>query len=474
MMVPMIVRSGLFVLMLSLVLGRPGQAQPRPADGEALQDIARLSQGYRSLARQVNAAVVQVHAHRYRRQAQRSQQQAGSASIGSGVIVDSTGYIVTNAHVVAGAYDVDVRLARAPQGPPGKTSIVRPRGDLLDATLLGIDRETDLAVLRVEGSGFPHLPFGDSDRLRPGEVVFAFGSPRSLENSVSMGIVSATGRQIRDEDPMVYVQTDAPINPGSSGGPLVNTEGEVVGINTFILSPSGGSDGLGFAAPSNIVETIYRQIRARGHVRRGIIGVHAQTLTPELAEALGLRGPYRVVLGDVYPGGPAAQAGLQPGDVIVRLNGKFMENARQFDVNLYGALGQVVELELWRQGRTLTASVQVVERQDPLTRFTKAASPEEHRVDRLGVLVLPLTPEMARLIPRLRHPDGLLIAASDGPMASWGERLEPGDVLYGLDGQRITSLEQLRAVVDGLPPEATVSAHVQRQGRLMYLALGLP
>jgi len=189
-------------------------------------------------------------------------------SSGSGVILDAAGYVMTNYHVVQGARRVQVVLASAPEG----RSILRPRGKTLDATVAGIDEETDLALLKVTGTGLTPLPLGDSDSLRAGQLVFAFGSPLGLDNTVTMGVVSAVGRQLEADDPMVYIQTDAPINPGSSGGPLVDANGRVVGINTLILSQGGGSEGLGFAAPSNIVRIVFEQLKAHGRVRRGSIG----------------------------------------------------------------------------------------------------------------------------------------------------------------------------------------------------------
>src|SRR5437867_2002721 len=174
----------------------------------------------------------------------------------------------------------------------------------------------DLAVLKLDEKGLPFLPFGDSEALRPGELVLAFGSPLGLENSVTLGVVSAVARQVRPDDRMIYVQTDASINPGNSGGPLVDGQGRVVGINTFILSQSGGSEGIGFAAPSNIVRYVYEQIRTRGRVHRGEIGVRVQTVTPGLAAGLGLRQDWGAVVADVVPGGPAAEAGLRIGDLV--------------------------------------------------------------------------------------------------------------------------------------------------------------
>ncbi len=204
---------------------------------------------------------------------------ARGQATGSGVIVDAEGWIVTNAHVVENARSVRVDLLQ-PAVPAAGGSILRPRSRRLDARLVGLDRETDIAVLKVEERGLPALELGDSESLRQGQLVMAFGSPLGLENSASLGVVSAVARQLKPDDPMIYVQTDASINPGNSGGPLVDAEGRMVGLNTMILSQSGGNEGIGFAAPSHIVRSVYEQLRTSGRVRRGVIGVRAQTITP--------------------------------------------------------------------------------------------------------------------------------------------------------------------------------------------------
>jgi len=207
----------------------------------------------------------------------------GRAS-GSGVIVDPEGYVVTNAHVVRGAQRLRVEIPV----PIAGQSILARQSRTVSGQVVGIDVETDLAVVRIGERNLTALTFGDSDELKAGHVVVAFGSPLGLHNSVSLGVVSAVARQLEPESPMIYVQTDASINPGSSGGPLVDVNGRIVGINTLIVSQTDGNEGLGFAAPSNIVRTVYEQIRKQGRVRRGDIGVRAQTVTPALASGLTL------------------------------------------------------------------------------------------------------------------------------------------------------------------------------------------
>jgi serine protease Do len=461
------------VVLSCILLSVPAYGQPA-ADTPAPETLAQLSAEAQTLAQHVREAVVQV---KVRRVGGLRQSRGGRAQLsekrssGSGFFVDTEGYIVTNAHVVAGATTVRVQRASPPPPPPGEESILRPRGSLLDAEVVGIDTETDVAVLKVEGSGYPTLEFGNSDRLRRGQVVFAFGGPMGLENSMSMGVVSATARQLRPGDPMIYVQTDAPINPGSSGGPLVNGAGKVVGMNTLNVSQSGGSEGLGFAGPSNIVEAVYEQLREHGHVRRGIIGVNAQTITPELARALDVDRSYRVVLSDVYPGSPAERAGLRPGDVVTHLNGEPMHNGREMDVNIYPKLGSLVRLGVVRGDSTFNTNVRVVRRRDSRARFASMADPEEHLVESLGILALPLTDEVAKHVANLRLPSGTVVAASSRPPTPWGDRLKPGDVIYTIDGKRVEGPDQLRALLQSKSPGTRLLGHVLREGQMQYLVL---
>jgi serine protease Do len=448
-------------------------AQER-APARPLARLAQLNEDLQGLAARIAPSVVQITAVGYaglpREGATTSGLLAQQRAGGSGVVVDAAGYIVTNAHVVLGARRVRVVLAPAPA--LRDQSIVRPHGRALDATLVGLDAETDLAVLKVDATDLTPLPFGDSDELRQGHVVFAFGSPLGLDNTVTMGVVSAVGRQREPDDSMVYVQTDAPINPGSSGGPLVDAAGRVVGINTFILSQSGGNQGLGFAAPSNIVRAVYEQIRASGRVRRGTLGVMAQTITPTLAAGLGLARTSGVILSDVLPGGPGEAAGLRAGDVILALDGKRMENARQFEVNLYrGRAGDVVAIAYERNGEAARTSAAVRERPDDPARFADLVNPEQNLVARLGILGVDVDPAVAARLPMLRSKGGVLVAAraADAPGDAAG--LQPGDLIVSLNGQPATSIATLRSGLAKLPSGAACVLHVQRGPALVFVSL---
>jgi serine protease Do len=373
--------------------------------------------------------------------------------------------------VVAGARSIQVQLAAEHRSPEG-TSVLKPRGRVLGAQLVGIDRETDLAVLKVESKGLPALRLGDSEALAQGQLVFAFGSPYGLEGSVSMGVVSSLARQVELDHPMVYIQTDAAINPGNSGGPLVNAAGEVVGINTMIMSRSGGSEGVGFAAPSNIVRNVYEQLRTTGRVRRGMIGVNAQTVTAPLASALGLARDWGVVVADVHPGGPAAGAGVRIGDLVLTLDGKLIENARQLDVNIYKRkVGERVTLELQRGSETVKLQVPVVERPNDPERFMDLVSPERNVVPRLGVLFLDLDATIARMMaPPPRKTAGAVVAASSLTSLRSEELFRPGDIIYAVNGTPVSGMEGLRKLVAGLRPGAPVAVQVERDGQLHYVA----
>lgn len=464
------IRRHILLLVVLLAVSAVRAQSTPPA--RAMETLTGLSDAFEALTEQVGSAMVQILAEGYVPGDRSSTASivARQSSSGSGVIVDPSGYIITNNHVVQGADQVQVVLLhRSGEIGPGG-SILKPRPRPMAAVVLGVDAETDLAVLKVEATGLPHLPFGDSDQLRQGQVVLAFGSPLGLQNSVSMGVVSAVARQLRTEDPMVYIQTDAPINPGNSGGPLVDTRGRVVGINTLIFSQSGGSEGLGFAAPSNIVRTVYEQIRRYGRVRRGHIGVHAQTVTPQMAEGLGLERSWGVILGDVYPGGPARSAGLQEGDVVVSLDGKVMENGRQFDVNLYQReLGETVRVEVLRDGERRSVSVTVVERSDDPDRFVDLADPRRNLVPELGILAIDISRRVEEMLPALRKRFGVLVAANSADAVTESGVLLPGDVIFAVNGVEVTGLSSLRAVLAGLADGAVAVLHLQRGPRLRYM-----
>jgi serine protease Do len=388
---------------------------------------------------------------------------------GSGVIVDPEGYIVTNAHVVNGAQRLRVELSL-----PAVTgrSILASSSQIVPAQLVGLDIETDLAVIKIDRKNLPVLSFADSDELKTGQIVLALGSPMGFRNSVSLGVISSVARQLEPESPMIYVQTDASINPGSSGGPLVDLRGRVVGINTLLFSQAGGDEGLGFAAPSNIVRSVYEQIRADGRVRRGDIGVRTQTLTPVMASGLKLEREYGVVVSDVLPGSAGARVGLHPGDLILTLDGKAMENGRQFQVGLYRhRVGDVVELEVLRDGKTLEVPIAISERHDTLSDLQLAADPREHLVPRLGILGVNLDRRIAERLPYTRFGSGVVVAATvNGAIDAREGGLAPGDIIHSLNRTTVRGLAELRSMLNELKSGDPVVLQLERRGELKYLA----
>ncbi len=465
------VRRIVILMALTLTLG----ASAAVAQQTAPRALSELSESFEALSRQISPTVVQIFSTAV---APLQGDPRGPSAVlglqrrgGSGVIVSPDGYIVTNNHVVEGARRLYVVLAEpASDEVPGQ-SLVKPIGRQVEAQILGTDLETDLAVLKIEESGLRYLEFEDSDEIHPGHVVLAFGSPFGLSSTVTMGVVSAVGRQLEADHPMVYIQTDAPINPGNSGGPLVDTNGRLVGINTMILSQSGGSEGIGFAAPSNIVRAIYDQIRQHGRVRRGVIGANTQTITPTMAAGLRLARNWGVLVSDVAPGSPAARAGLQIGDIIVSLDNKPMENARQFDVNVYGrAPGTLVTLQVRRGLNQQVIRVPVAERANDPGRFADLVSDERNLVRRLGVLAVEVNDDIAALMPWLRERTGVVVAAQAFGIVAVQSGLQPADVVLSVNGQEVVTLRQLNSILAQFDRGDPVVLHVDRRGRRMFLA----
>ena len=444
---------------------------PVPAHAQARAAAADMSATVEAATRLVNPSVVEIITTAYTigdgsvlRAADLIGRQRAS---GSGVIVDPDGYIITNAHVVGGAHRLRVEVPMQPDG----RSILARRSRTVDATIVGFDLETDLALIKIDERNLPTLAFADSDELKQGQVVLALGSPLGLQNSVSLGIVSAVARQLVPESPMIYIQTDASINPGSSGGPLVDLRGRIVGVNTLVLTQGGGSDGLGFAAPSNIVRTVYEQIRKNGFVRRGDIGVRAQTITPVLAAGLSLPLDHGALLADVFPDCPAAIAGLKRGDVVLAVDGKAIENGRQLYVTLYRRLaGEVVTLEILRDGQMRRVPVAMGERHDPLTGPSRPIDPRRNLVPRLDLLGVYVDADVVQHLPWLRVRVGVLVVSNvPGALDSKQDGLAPGDVVFGLNRTPITGLDDLRTALDALKPGEPGVLHVERRGERMYL-----
>jgi serine protease Do len=375
-------------------------------------------------------------------------------SLGSGFIIRSDGYVVTNNHVVDNATEIQVKLSDGRKFP---------------AQIVGRDPKADLALLRVNATGLPILALGDSDRLQVGQAVMAIGNPFGLEGTVTTGIVSAKGRVIGEGPYDDFIQTDTSINPGNSGGPLVDQSGEVVGINTAIVSQSGGSVGIGFAIPINAAKNILPQLEAKGHVTRGWLGVSLQPVTEELAKALHLPKAEGSLVAQVLPDSPASKAGVQVGDVITGFDGHQIEKPSELPRLVASTpIGQTATLQVLRDNKPLTLSAQIAEMPGS-EQVAADTAPRES----LGIAVEPLTPDVAR---QLGVPDrrGVVVARiQDGsPAAEAG--MQPGDVIVEVNRHPVKNVLDLRrALEQGKPGEPTLFL-LHRHDASLFVALTQP
>lgn len=393
--------------------------------------------------------------------------------IGSGFVIDPTGYIMTNAHVVKFAERVQVVIP-APESENAVAAAISVNTRVLPARIVGTAPEADLALLKVEGLNLPSLPLASYGSLRQGQTVFAFGSPQGLRNSVTHGIVSAVARQTDPDSFMLYIQTDAPINPGNSGGPLVNSTGEVVGVNTFIVSQSGGNEGLGFAIPSVMVDLVYQQLKKYGHLHKPEMGIIIQTLTPAMATALGLARDCCVIVADVLPGGSALAAGLRVGDILLSVNGEAAENLPRVSfVFLTLENGQTVHLSVLRGKTQLEVDVPVVMPKHQIDDVSTLADPEKNLVPQLGIVGIEIDKRVADMLPGLRDPFGIIVAARSA-RSRMEVALTQGDIIRAVNGQPMTTLERLRDALKALPADAPVVLQIQRGNQLMFVAASAP
>jgi serine protease Do len=459
------------VLLLSTLAASGGAAAEQDRGATAATPLDALSASLERVVERVSPSVVEIFTSGYAIVPGARNVVSKQAGGASGIVIDPAGYVVTNAHVVQRARRIQVLLAARVEGAGSAGSRMQPRGGRIDAKLVGIDTATDLALLKIPVSDLPALAFADSDALRQGQVVLAFGSPLGLGNTVTMGVISAVARALKPDDQMVYVQTDAPINPGNSGGPLVDSAGNVVGINTMIISQSGGSEGVGLAIPSNIVSVVVDQLKASGKVRRGVIGMQAQNITPTMAAALKLPQAWGVIVSDILPGGPAARAGLQLGDVIVSTDGAVVDDVRRLGVNLYRhPVGSSVKLVLLRQGRRLELEVPVIERNDDPGRFMDRVDPVKNLVPELDLIGVDLGDATDSFLVPPRLPGGVLVAGMSADAAPPADRFQPGDIIHALNGVPVRSLADLKSAAAGLEDGDAACVQLERQGMLIFVA----
>ena len=366
---------------------------------------------------------------------------------GSGFIVTPDGYILTNAHVVRGASDVTVRLVDRRE---------------YSAKVVGFDTRTDVAVIKIEARNLPVVNIGDPAKLKPGQWVVAIGSPFGFDNSVTAGIVSATARTLPDDRYVPFIQTDVPVNPGNSGGPLFNLQGEVVGINSQIYSQTGGYMGLSFAIPIDVANNVREQLVKTGKVSRGRIGVQIQPVTSQLADSFGLDRPRGALIGSVEKDGPADKGGMKAGDIIVSVDGKLIERDAEVPSLVSNTkAGSDTQIEVWRDRSVKKLTVRVAELQEDGDKVASAASgPEDESA--LGLSVRPLTPEERQ---QVKTEGTLVVEDASGPSAAAG--VQPGDIILGVNGTPVKTLAQLQAAAK--KSGKTVALLIQRGETQIFL-----
>jgi serine protease Do len=389
-------------------------------------------------------------------------------SLGSGFIIDPSGLVVTNNHVIDGADEITVTLQD---------------NTVLKATVVGRDETGDIALLKVTPEKpLPAVPFGDSDTARVGDWVVAIGNPFGLGGTVTAGIVSARGRDIRQGPYDDFIQTDAAINRGNSGGPLFNMEGQVIGINTAIYSPSGGSIGIGFSIPSNMAKADVEQLRNYGHPRRGWLGVRIQQVTPDIAESLGLHDASGAMVAGVNDGGPAANANIRNGDIILKFNNQDVKEMRNLPrIVADSEVGQKVPVLLWRDGKEVTVQATLAEKPDDQTQVAsvtpdaKPAEPKQTEIAGLGLKLSPITSDSKDKFQLNADQKGVVITevSPDSPAAERG--LKPGDVIVEVQQEPVSSPSDVQSRVDGVRKQSrkSVLMLIQSQDGLRWVPLSL-
>src|ERR1700723_3299453 len=456
-------------------LAQHSPPSPPPGSLHASDVLNNLSSDMETLSHAIEPSVVKIYATGLAPvesgDTNRTAFLAQQRSVGSGVIMDAQGYILTNAHVVQHARTLSVLVSDMSGVVAAGEDRAEPPATAVPARIVGMDTVTDLAVNKVERPGMRALKFGDSDRVHPGELVLAFGSPMGLQDSVSLGVISAINQQLDQDSPMVYLQTDAAINPGNSGGPLIDMRGDVVGINSMIESQSGGNEGVGFSIPSDTARIVYEQLVKYGHPRRGTIGVYPTNLTPVLAQGLGLSRNAGVLIEDVVPDSAAAKAGIKIDDIVLSADGRPMRDTKQFALVMFRKRpGETVHLAILSGTATRELDVAVAQSPRDPTSLLNPADTDQDLIPRLGGLGLPLTPELSGQLGSQREPGGLLVVARTFSAATEEVNLKTGDILYYANKTRLDSVTVLKNFMVGLKSGDPVVLQLERDGLLTYLS----
>lgn len=471
-------KSFLLALLCAAILSPlQGQTPGAPANPAAAGVLKDYDQAIDQVAERAMQSVVEIEVTGYgvpeHDKDQGDQQQAleRQRSLGSGVIVDPDGYIMTNNHVVAGALRIRVIIAPTTvEMATGNTRLGNPQR-VYEAKLIGTTRYADLALIKIEEKGLPFIPLPEEFHFRLGQTVVAIGAPEGLDHTVTKGIISAVGRQPEVDRPMVYVQTDAPINPGNSGGPLIDRNGNLVGINTFIVTSGGGSEGLGFAIPMPIVRFVYHELKEHGIVPQVTIGAHAQSITPALAAGLKLPQDWGVILSDIDSDGPAAAAGLHAKDVVTTMDDLRVDALPKYTAFLYvHKRGSAIQMEVLRNGKPMTVSVTPVNAPPVFDNLSDLINPKRDLIPPLGIFVIDLKHSVVGTMLNLRSDNGVLVAGLLGGEPATAADLSVGDVIRAVNGTSLDSSQQLRQILGGLKPGDPVVLEVERQSVMQYVA----
>jgi serine protease Do len=456
---------------LALCVLAPAAKAQRESD--SIKSLDEFSSSIEALAARVSPSVVQILVSAYGAREEKGRMSVvvgREENLGSGVIVASDGYILTNAHVVEGAQKIRVKLVFPGEQTVGRV-VAHAYAPPQDAVLVGVFQEGDLALLKIAATGLPALPFADYGKLRQGQVVVAFGSPEGLQNSMSLGVVSSIARQLDPDSPFLYIQTDAPINPGNSGGPLINTAGEIVGLNTFIVTESGGNEGIGFAIPSAMIAWALPQLRKYGHVHRPVLGVGLQTITPTLAAALKLPRDSGVVVSDVLPGSPAEAAGVKINDVLLSADGRPLDSVPALlGVSFRHRSGEHIDLRVLRGRQVLSFDIVPVEETHQVDRLADLADPAHSVIPKLAILAVPIDQRTSALVGDLRRPSGVIVAALVEEPGGIDTGLQAGDVIHEINGGPVLNTDGLRSAVAAFKPGDPVALLIERNERLLYVA----
>ncbi len=448
----------------------PGLASKAPASSNLLR---ALDNSLETVVSKVSRAVVQIVVTGYGPLEDHGHAAAGivrQRAIGSGIIVDPDGYIITNAHVVEGAQRIRVILPPPAADSPLELQPIHA-GQILEAKLLGTHKQSDLALLKIDAMHLPAVALQSDVQVRQGELVFAIGSPEGLRNTVTMGVVSSLARQLDPDNPMVYIQTDAALNPGNSGGPLVDIDGNVIGINTLMLSEGGGSAGLGFAIPAAIVNLDYRSLRKSGHVRRVTIGMRTQNITPTLAAGLGLARSWGAIISDIAAGGAAEAAGLQLGDIVLAIDGRPILGLPDFMTALYlHPADQVLKIDVLRGVNTRSFNVFVKVYHENIDDLADIPDLQKSLVRKLNIFVADLDGKVRPLLHGTRSDSGIVVVAQISGPNALDTGLETGDIIRTIDRTALQTTSQFENLVRNVRSGDAVVLQVERNGKLQYLA----